>query len=209
MNVDLAKYEIDPATLTNRGHEHMKVSIEEGSLTISIGIGMLAWGIQSNEQNWHHSWRISDIPVFARKMARALEREDEDGTTFVHTMLDSAAAYLMEDGLDEGVEECRPVDPDDCADAYEHRERMHEDVVGFGLESAHAYSEACKETAPIKTPFDPRGNIRVYASQRGPMLRSKIYNFLDANKGNAFEVKAYDDLYEEICDIFLAPEKKT
>ena len=208
MNNNLAKYDISQSDLTPRGHEPLSVKIEEGALTISIGIGVLAYAVQMNENSWESGWRIADIPVFAKEVLRELERDDETGATRVHRLLEDAAEEVLEQGGD-GIEDFRPVDPADCVDAYDHREQMHTDVADFGLEAAVAYNTACEHIAPPKPgPFDKYGNIRVYAITRSPLLKAKIYDFLEANSGVVGGGKTYDDLYEEICDIFLPPEKK-
>lgn len=82
----------------------LQVAIEDGQLRISIGIALLAFAVQAQDA-WPEQLYISDIPDFAKSIARHLQRESEDGTTPVHRMLDAAANEVLEqgdDGADEG-----------------------------------------------------------------------------------------------------------
>ena len=91
-------------TANKQMSQQLAVKIEDGQLQISIGIALLAFAIQSQEQ-WPEDWYVSDISKFAKSMARQLAREEEDGTTPVHRMLDAAAGEVLEqgdDGADEG-----------------------------------------------------------------------------------------------------------
>jgi hypothetical protein len=84
--------------------EQLAVKVEGGKLQISIGIALLAHAVQAQEQ-WPEDWYIDDVRDFAREMARGLQREEEDGTTPVHRMLDAVAEAVLEnggDGLEEG-----------------------------------------------------------------------------------------------------------
>lgn len=49
---------------------------------------------------------VSDTAEFAKSVCRRLNKEEEDGTTPIHLMLDSAMEEALEQG-DEGLEECR------------------------------------------------------------------------------------------------------
>lgn len=53
-------------------------------------------------------YKVTDAAVFAKEMVREMNREDEEGTTAIHRMLDDAMSEAIEQGA-EGVEE----DPDD------------------------------------------------------------------------------------------------
>ncbi|MBD8556875.1 hypothetical protein IFT84_20405 [Rhizobium sp. CFBP 8762] len=81
----------------------LSVSIKEGQLHISIGIATLAWTVQMQDA-WPEDFYVSDLSKFAKSMAQQLKREEEDGTTAVHRMLDAAADAVMENG-DDGVDE--------------------------------------------------------------------------------------------------------
>jgi hypothetical protein len=77
---------------------------------ISIGVETLANAIAFG-LNWETDpddecagWRITDPNVFAGSVVRVLMDEEEDGTTLVHRMLDTAGERVVEDGA-AGVEE--------------------------------------------------------------------------------------------------------
>jgi hypothetical protein len=83
----------------------LEVKLINGELRISIGIALLAHAIQAAESTqWPEDWYIRDIPTFASEMARELRREEEDGTTPVHRMLDAVALAALEGGAG-GIEE--------------------------------------------------------------------------------------------------------
>lgn len=84
--------------------KQLAVTIKEGQLNISIGIALLAFAVQSQDA-WPEEFRVTDLREFATSMARQLQKEEEDGTTPVHRMLDAAASEVLEqggDGVDEG-----------------------------------------------------------------------------------------------------------
>lgn len=83
--------------------QHLSVKIEDGQLKISIGIALLAFAVQTQDQ-WPEEFYVSDIREFANSISRRLQREEEDGTTPVHRMLDAAADEVLEQG-DDGVDE--------------------------------------------------------------------------------------------------------
>lgn len=92
-------------TVTNaKMSQQLSVVIEGGQLKISIGIALLAFAVQSQD-SWPEEFAVVDLREFAKSMARQLQREEEDGTTPVHRMLDAAADEVLErgdDGVDEG-----------------------------------------------------------------------------------------------------------
>jgi hypothetical protein len=77
-------------------------SIEDGELFIRIGIETLAWSLE------HHPDLLNDLceprykvtghEEFSRDVLRELEREEEDGTTIVHLLLDRAMNEALEQG---------------------------------------------------------------------------------------------------------------
>lgn len=83
--------------------QQLSVVVEGGQLKISIGIALLAFAVQSQD-NWPEEFAVVDLREFAKSMARQLQREEEDGTTPVHRMLDTAAEAVLEQG-DDGVDE--------------------------------------------------------------------------------------------------------
>lgn len=48
--------------------------------------------------------QITDAGAFAKELVRVLNREDEQGTTMIHRMMDSAIVEALEQGA-EGIEE--------------------------------------------------------------------------------------------------------
>lgn len=83
--------------------QQLSVKIHEGQLQISIGVALLAYATQY-QNHWPEDFYVSDIDKFAKSLARQLKREQEDGTTPVHRMLDDAAQEVIEQG-DDGVDE--------------------------------------------------------------------------------------------------------
>ena len=83
--------------------QQLTVKIEDGQLKISIGIALLAFAVQNND-NWSEDFRVTDISEFAKSMKRRLLDEEEDGTTPIHRMFDSVADQVLEQG-DDGVDE--------------------------------------------------------------------------------------------------------
>lgn len=81
----------------------LSIVVEGGQLKISIGIALLAYAVQ-HQNSWPKKFAVTDLREFAQSMARQLQREEEDGTTPVHRMLDAAADEVLEQG-DDGVDE--------------------------------------------------------------------------------------------------------
>lgn len=83
--------------------QQLTVKVEDGVLKISIGVALLAWAVQSQDQ-WPAEFEVTDLREFAHSMRYRLQKEEEDGTTPVHRMLDKAAQDVLEQG-DDGVDE--------------------------------------------------------------------------------------------------------
>ncbi len=92
---------------------HLSAHVVDGRLVISIGVETLAFAFDHSEFAQPHddesgefvqAFKVTSPVMFARAVARELEREQEDGTTPVHLLLDAACAGAVEDGC-EGVEE--------------------------------------------------------------------------------------------------------
>lgn len=81
----------------------LKTEIKDGVLTISIGVEALAFAIEHNPEPGNEMV-VTNPEKFAEDVARELNREQEDGTTVVHLMLDRAAKESCEQGS-EWVEE--------------------------------------------------------------------------------------------------------
>lgn len=80
-----------------------------GKLVISLRIGTLAHAARNSDHfsNCAESGapiKITDETVFATSVARALNREEEDGSTPITRMLDEATEWVSEQG-EEGIEE--------------------------------------------------------------------------------------------------------
>lgn len=91
----------------------LSVAVKDGKLTVSIGINRLASAFQQSDYarpydevlgNWAAKFGIIDAELFASDVARELVREEEDGTTPVHLLLDKVCAEAVEQGS-AGVEE--------------------------------------------------------------------------------------------------------
>ena len=55
------------------------------------------------EQRGYGAYQVTNLPTYAKELVSALNRESENGTTFVHRALDDAAVYALDQGC-EGVE---------------------------------------------------------------------------------------------------------
>ena len=75
-------------------NQHLEIEIRDGRLVISIGIDLLCSAIQSEIQDF----RIVSNDEFVKEVINELEAEEEDGTTLVHKMLDTAANQAIENG---------------------------------------------------------------------------------------------------------------
>lgn len=85
-------------------NKELIVQLVGGYLMISIGIETLAHAIKmSPELEEYGVITITNTKLFAEKMVKAIEREDENGTTPIHTLFDEAARYLIEYG-EEGID---------------------------------------------------------------------------------------------------------
>lgn len=80
--------------------------IEDGAIIVRIPLENLpqvvegAWALGSLESRW----KVTDAQVFATELVRALNDEDEQGTTRIHKMFDAAINEALEQGA-EGIEE--------------------------------------------------------------------------------------------------------
>lgn len=89
-------------------NKHLEVRVADGVLSISVGISILAFATHLNGELDAYDddtgdfldTTVTDEEVFAKEVASALNREDEDGTTMVHRMLDRAAMLAIENGAD-------------------------------------------------------------------------------------------------------------
>ncbi len=72
----------------------LDVKIVDGMLAIRGGIKTLAFAVTAGEKGF----RVTEALVAADDILRELRREQEDGTTVVHEMLDRAALAAWENG---------------------------------------------------------------------------------------------------------------
>lgn len=91
-------------------NDPLKCCIEDGVLIMQIGVAALARAIQLNPDltecdertgQWNEP-EITDADKFAAEVLAALKNEDEDGTTLIHTAIDTAAMNAIENGA-EGI----------------------------------------------------------------------------------------------------------
>ena len=84
----------------------LTVELNKTSLVIRVPIGVLRMGApHAWDQAWgEHQFFVSDQLIFAGEVRAELEREEEDGTTLVHRMLDKAMVEAAEQG-GEGIAE--------------------------------------------------------------------------------------------------------
>lgn len=91
-------------------HDPLKCCIEDGVLIIQIGVEALALVTKLNPElteydektgEWNEP-EITDPDKFAAEVLIALKDESEDGTTLVHTAIDTAAMNAIENGA-EGI----------------------------------------------------------------------------------------------------------
>lgn len=90
-------------------HDPLKVFIEDGVLTIRIGVDCLAIAVKLNPEltdfDQNGKWvepEITDADAFAIEVMRELVAESEDGSTLVHLAFDTAAMNAIENGA-EGI----------------------------------------------------------------------------------------------------------
>lgn len=91
-------------------NDPLKCFIEDGVLTMCIGVDVLAHAVKLNpdltvfddkDDGWVEP-EITDPDKFAEGVLRALKDESDDGTTVIHQALDTAAMSAIENGA-EGI----------------------------------------------------------------------------------------------------------
>jgi len=85
----------------------LEVSIASGRLIISIGVDTLASAAERclrfyDGERDRYTLTVTDKEKFATEVVRALQHEEEDGTTPLHVLLDDAFEAAVDDGC-EGV----------------------------------------------------------------------------------------------------------
>ena len=91
----------------NAADSPLAIVIGGGKLVISIGVNTLASAAERCERFYdgekdRYTLKVTNKAKFAREIARALQAEEEDGTTPLHVLFDDAAEAAVEDGC-EGV----------------------------------------------------------------------------------------------------------
>lgn len=86
-----------------------EAKVIDGKLVISLRISTLAHAARHSEHFFQCAetgtpLKITDEALFARSVANALNREEEDGSTPITRMLDKATEWVSEQGED-GIEE--------------------------------------------------------------------------------------------------------
>jgi hypothetical protein len=84
----------------------LSVKVDRGQLVIRIGINTLAFCAERCPRFYDHEKhdadgsyvRVTDKAELAKDIARALQHEQEDGTTPLHILLDDAIEYAYGDG---------------------------------------------------------------------------------------------------------------
>lgn len=87
-------------------NDTMKCFINDGVLTILIGVELIAKAIKLDPDLAEYDeatgeWvepEITDANAFVNEVMRALKAESEDGTTLIHSVLDTAAINAIEMG---------------------------------------------------------------------------------------------------------------
>lgn len=82
----------------------LDTKVENGRLVISIGVNLLAWAVQLNEQEWPDDLHIAEPDKFARRLAQYLLFDEEDGTTELHRCFDKTASLMIDGGEEEIIE---------------------------------------------------------------------------------------------------------
>lgn len=86
--------------------ESARAVVRDGVLEIRIAVAMLPVALRGayDAGGMDQRFKVTDADKFAHEVARALNDEEEDGTTPIHSMFDAAFQSAIENGA-EGVEE--------------------------------------------------------------------------------------------------------
>ena len=93
-----------------KADDQLKIVVEDGLLSISIGVDLLAFAINHCSPEFD-SLEITDTTNFAKDIVTVLQYEAEDGTTPVHRMFDQAAEKAANDGSEYVAD--APPEPED------------------------------------------------------------------------------------------------
>ena len=84
--------------------DHIRICAQDGDLVIRIPIGTMIYAFENDPANedWngteHVPPKVTDRDGFVAEVIHELEREQEDGTTPVHLMMDGAMREAIEQG---------------------------------------------------------------------------------------------------------------
>lgn len=84
----------------------LTTKIVDGVLTISIGLEELAFAVE-NGPDWYGDYKIDPTDgykEFGKSIFYALQTEEEDGTTPIHRLFDSATEYALDQGYEGFIE---------------------------------------------------------------------------------------------------------
>jgi len=87
---------------------NLTVEIKEDVFLISIGTEILCHSCEVGRRYGLSDIKITDKKQFIASLVRQLKFEDEEGSTLVHEMFDSAVTTMLENG-DLGVDELEDV----------------------------------------------------------------------------------------------------
>lgn len=93
--------------------KRLSVGVSGGAIVIRLPLSILAVCLDAapfNEQpdgSCRPLYRVTNARQFAEEMVAELEREEEDGTTPIHLLFDSAMHAAIDNGC-EGVEDVKP-----------------------------------------------------------------------------------------------------
>lgn len=82
--------------------QHLEAAISDDVLIITIGVSNLVTAVLAGPHLDGDDPVAVDVDIFAAEILAELLREEEDGTTPIHRMLDAAAVEAIEQGA-EGI----------------------------------------------------------------------------------------------------------
>lgn len=89
----------DKPKSTDPKDQGLIVEIVDGKLVISVGVNILAFACEfGNPDNSNDAFKITNADDFAKEIMYILLAEEENGTTLVHKMLDTATNQALERG---------------------------------------------------------------------------------------------------------------
>lgn len=81
--------------------------IKDDEIVIRVGIDTIKWALEHHEDSqpyneetdqYEQKWIVTDPAEFAKDVRRAMENEEEDGTTPLIEFLDQMCILALEDG---------------------------------------------------------------------------------------------------------------